>query len=116
MNPLLLEVIIRNEEALLAGLGLKHLFRFSEYEPGTLNLNTFLCKIQAAFTVFSFMLRVHSTDLSSNVRAFGFRILSGKVWMTPSVGSRFFSFENVLVREVMKSYSVLGLVIRLNYS
>ena len=36
--------------------------------------------------------------------------------MTSSVGPSFSFFQNVLVREMMKSYPPLGLVIRLNFS
>ena len=37
------------------------------------------------------------------------------VWMTPSVSPNVSVFENVFVREMMESHSVLGLVIRLNF-
>ena len=71
MNSLSFEVVFESDETLLAGLGVKNLFRFSDYELGT--LYTFLCKIQAAVLVSSSMLKVHSIDLPSNVEAFGFR-------------------------------------------
>ena len=71
MNSLSFDVVIKGERTLLTGLGLRNLFRFSEYEPGT--LYTFLCKIQDAFLAVSSMLIVHSIDLFSNVGAFGFR-------------------------------------------
>ena len=50
MNSFSFDVVIEGEETLRAGLGLMSLFRFSEYEAGT--LNPFLCKFQAAFHVF----------------------------------------------------------------
>ena len=67
MYSLPFDVVLEGEETLLAGNGLKNLFRVSEYEPET--LYTFLCGIQAAFHAFSSMLEVHSIDLSSNVGA-----------------------------------------------
>ena len=54
MYSLPFDVVLEGEETLLAGNGLKNLFRVSEYEPKT--LYTFLCGIQAAFHVFSSML------------------------------------------------------------
>ena len=65
------DVDMEGEETLLAGLGVKNSFRFSEYEPGT--LYTLLCTIQAAFHTISPMHKVHVIDLSSKVGAFGFR-------------------------------------------
>ena len=71
LNSFSLEDVIKGEETVLAGLGLKNLCRVSECEPGT--LYALLCKIQCVFLAFSSMLKVHSIDPSSNVGAFGFR-------------------------------------------
>ena len=77
-------VFIGGEETLLAGLGLKNLCWFSEYEPGI--LYTCLCNVQTDFLLaISFMRKVYSKDLSPNVGAFGFRWFWDPVWTTPSV-------------------------------
>ena len=71
MNPRSLDVDREGGETLLAGVGLKNLFRFSEYELGT--FYTFLCKNQPSFFAISSMVKVHPIDISSKVGAFGFR-------------------------------------------
>ena len=63
MNSFSFDGVTEGEETFLEGLGLKNPFRFSEYEPGT--LYTSWCEIQAAFLVFSSMLKAHLIDLSS---------------------------------------------------
>ena len=69
---------------LLAGLGLKNLCWFSEYEPRI--LYPCLCNVQTDFLLAtSFMRKVYSKDLSPNVGAFGFRWFWDPVWTTPSV-------------------------------
>ena len=70
MNPLSFEVVLEGEETLLAGLGVKNMFRFLEYYSGI--VYTLSCKIHAAFLAISSTLKVHSMDFSSNVGGFGF--------------------------------------------
>ena len=102
MHSLSFDAVLEGEETLLAGLGLKNPCRFPENEPGI--LFTFLCKIQADVLAFFF----HAQ------RPFDRSFLAcWSVWMTPSEGPTFLFFENTLFREMMKSHSELGLVIRL---
>ena len=61
---------MEGEETLLAGLGLKNLCRFSEYEPG---LNKSDCEMSKLLSLPCLPLaKVHSMDISPNVGAFGF--------------------------------------------
>ena len=78
----------------------------------------FFGSIQAVFLAFS-MLKVHSAALSWKVGAFGFRGWISRIPRSVlddfKCRSQFFCFQNVHVREMVKSHSVLGLVIRLDF-
>ena len=93
MNSHSFEDLSGGEETLLAGLVVKNLCRFSEYEPGMLYMC--LCSVQADVLA------------SSSTRKNGY---SDPVWTTPRVGSNFPFFQNIPVREMMESHSELSLV------
>ena len=109
MNSCPLEVLVGGEEALLAGLGLKNRCRFSDFEPGMLY----------TFCAMSKLISLLVLPCAKSIRWICLRMLErldfgdffDRVWMTPS--DKCFPLQNIPVREMMMSHSVLGLVIRL---
>ena len=86
--------VVESDETLLADLGLKNLCRRTYIEPQNTNLK--LCT-RSCGNVWISVILISGVDASK-------------------CSFHSFSFQNVLVREMMKSHSVLGLVIRLNLS
>ena len=106
-SALSFEVVVESEQTLLAAFGLKNLCRFSEYEAGT--LYTLLCKYPSCFPCFFF--HAQSPFERSFLECWSVCIsLILKSGLDDSkCRSYFFCSENTLVREMMKSHSVLGL-------
>ena len=106
------DVVLEGKETLLAGPGLKNIFLSQNMSP---EFGTRSC-VNAKLLSLLFFSAQGPFDKSyfeccSVWISLILRVQSGRL----ECRSQFFHFENVLVRVMMKSHSVSGLVIRLNF-